>query len=173
MTKQAFDKIAEGLREARDMVAADTSAEAVEQLSAEIYAETNNGNLIRWCPPKLANDATTTLRALLAERDALRAQASDILAENDALRFTLNNANAALATARAEGYAAGQEDMRERAAGDVDCGCENREIVMARLESQGARPASYLCHHGDVCCALQAAMIRDLRIKTEPKEPGA
>jgi hypothetical protein len=159
MTKQAFDKIAEGLREARDMVAADTSAEAVEQLSAEIYAETNNGNLIRWCPPKLANDAAATLRALLAE--------------NDALRFTLNNVSASANSARAEGYAAGQEDMRERAAGDVDCDCENREIVMARLESQGARPASYLCHHGDVCCALQAAMIRDLRIKTEPKEPGA
>lgn len=35
------------------------------------------------------------LRALLAERDALRAELADVLAENDAARFQLNNALAA------------------------------------------------------------------------------
>jgi hypothetical protein len=42
-----------------------------------------------------------------AENDALRAEVASILAENDALRFTLNNANAALrqAVERARGEA--------------------------------------------------------------------
>lgn len=52
----------------------------------------------------------------------------------------------------------------ESAARDVDCVCDIRDAVLARLESQGHRRASYLCSHGDVCCALQAAAIRALPV---------
>lgn len=55
--------------------------------------------------------------------------------------------------------AARREGMEE-AAQLVDCGCDIREAVLARLESQGEKRASYLCSHGDVCSALQAAVIR-------------
>ncbi len=71
------------------MTAPDTSREAMERLidgapqpdSPEAYAS------FGW--PAAACDM---LRALLAERDALRAEYSALLAENDALRFMLNNA---------------------------------------------------------------------------------
>lgn len=59
---------------------------------------------------------------------------------------------AMLAQARREGM--------EEAAQEVDCGCDIRDAVLARLESQGEKRASYLCTHGDVCSALQAAAIR-------------
>jgi hypothetical protein len=55
---------------------------------------------------------------------------------------------------------AARRDERAACAAEVDCGCDNREAVLARLESQGEKRASYLCTHGDVCCAIQAAAIR-------------
>jgi hypothetical protein len=55
---------------------------------------------------------------------------------------------------------AARREEREACAAVVDCGCDNREAVLARLESQGEKRASYLCTHGDVCCAIQAAAIR-------------
>jgi len=55
---------------------------------------------------------------------------------------------------------AARRDEREANAAEVDCGCDIRDAVLARLESQGAKRASYLCSHGDVCCAIQAAAIR-------------
>jgi hypothetical protein len=58
---------------------------------------------------------------------------------------------------RAEVEAARREE-REACAAEVDCGCDNREAVLARLESQGEKRASYLCAHH--CSALQAAAIR-------------
>lgn len=64
-----------------------------------------------------------------------------------------------LAAALAQVEAARREE-REACAAVVDCGCDIREAVLARLESQGEKRASYLCSHGDVCCALQAAAIR-------------
>ena len=61
-------------------------------------------------------------------------------------------------------YKRGAEAMREAAAQEADCGCASREMVLARLESQGERQARYLCTHGDTCCATQAAAIRALPI---------
>jgi len=58
---------------------------------------------------------------------------------------------------KARERAARREGMEE-AAKEVDCGCDIREAVLARLESQGEKRASYLCTH--VCSALQAAAIR-------------
>ena len=55
---------------------------------------------------------------------------------------------------------AARRGEREACAAVVDCGCIGREAVLARLESQGEKRASYLCTHGDVCCAIQAAAIR-------------
>ena len=55
---------------------------------------------------------------------------------------------------------AARRDEREANAAVVDCGCVGREAVLARLESQNEKRASYLCTHGDVCCAIQAAAIR-------------
>lgn len=52
----------------------------------------------------------------------------------------------------------------EAAAREVDCGCGIRDAVLERLESHGHKRASYLCSHGDVCCALAAAAIRALPI---------
>jgi hypothetical protein len=55
---------------------------------------------------------------------------------------------------------AARREAREACAAVVDCGCIGRNAVLARLESQGEKRASYLCTHGDVCCAIQAAAIR-------------
>ena len=66
----------------------------------------------------------------------------------------------ALAPILAAQVEAARREEREACAAVVDCGCDNREAVLARLESQGEKRASYLCTHGDVCCAIQAAAIR-------------
>ena len=58
--------------------------------------------------------------------------------------------------------AATRREGIEAAAKEVDCGCDIRDAVLARLEAQGQKRASWLCQHGDVCCALQAAEIRTL-----------
>ena len=65
------------------------------------------------------------------------------------------------AEVEAEKVAARREALEE-AAKEVDCGCAIRAAVLERLEAQGQKQASYLCQHGDVCCALQAAEIRAL-----------
>lgn len=64
----------------------------------------------------------------------------------------------ALLDERDAAYARGVEN----AAAEVDCGCQPRDMVLARLESQGPRKASYLCSHGEACCAINAAGIRAL-----------
>jgi outer membrane murein-binding lipoprotein Lpp len=74
----------------------DTSSEAVEQVAA-------------WCEDGSHRIAASTLRALLAERDALRTDMETL----QSINTELVNEHEAI---RAEGYAAGQEDMRERAA---------------------------------------------------------
>lgn len=53
-----------------------------------------------------------------------------------------------------------RKEEREACAQEVDCGCAARADVLARLATDGEKRASYLCVHGDVCCALQAAAIR-------------
>jgi hypothetical protein len=73
----------------------DTSREAVERLIANISDKTEAGGFLHWRASSIA-----TLRALLAERDAARAELADVLAENDALRFFLKNALADIAAAR-------------------------------------------------------------------------
>jgi hypothetical protein len=55
---------------------------------------------------------------------------------------------------------AARRDEREANAALIDCGCDNRDAVLARLESKGERYAAYLCQQGSACCALQAATIR-------------
>jgi len=94
-------KIAESVREG-DFVGAtqvaktiaDTSRKAVEELIVTLYDQTNGGGVLRWCEPDVANDAAATLLVLFAERDAARAELSDVIAENDALRFVLGNMRA-------------------------------------------------------------------------------
>jgi len=73
---------------------ADTGHEAVERLIVRLYDQTNGGGVLRWCEPDVANDAAATLLVLLAERDAARTELTDVLAENDALCFVLNNLRA-------------------------------------------------------------------------------
>lgn len=51
----------------------------------------------------------------------------------------------------------------EEAAAEVDCGCAARQDVLARLATDGHKRSSYLCPHGDACCALAAAAIRALK----------
>jgi hypothetical protein len=55
---------------------------------------------------------------------------------------------------------AARRDEREANAALIDCGCDNRDAVLARLESRGERYAAYLCQQGSACCALEAATIR-------------
>jgi hypothetical protein len=83
----------------------DTSTEAVERLAEAHDRLAEKGSVGLY--PAWHRQRATTLGALRAERDALRAEVANILAENDALRFTLNNANAALrqAVERARGEA--------------------------------------------------------------------
>lgn len=73
-----------------------------------------------------------------------------------------------VAAREAAAWAAGAAAMREEAAADVDCGCDQRDVVLARLESQGHKRASYLCQNGDICCALQAEAIRHLPLPPMP-----
>jgi len=151
----------------------DTSTEAVERLAAfhslsvdRYDAEEESG--LKACAAMTA----TTLRALAAERDALRAEVAS-------LRLTLGGKTFGAdvpepigcpmpgacsqvkeikrlrqAVERARGEAL------EDAAAEVDCGCDIRSAVLDRLASDGEKRASYLCTHGDVCCAIQAAAIR-------------
>lgn len=44
----------------------------------------------------ISDGKDVVIKQVEAERDALRAQLTDVLAENDAVRFQLNNANATL-----------------------------------------------------------------------------
>lgn len=85
----------------------DIGREAVEHLAAEIAAgcaamdEHGEQRLDPLTAPVAVDPmvllhASAVLRALLAERDVLRAELADVLAENDAARFQLNNALAAL-----------------------------------------------------------------------------
>lgn len=69
----------------------------------------------------------------------------------------------ALAPILAARVAAARREGIEAAAKEVDCGCDIRDAVLERLEAQGQKRASWLCQHGDVCCALQAAEIRTLK----------
>lgn len=84
-------------------------------------------------------DATSGARACAGVVERLPLPAADALAR-------------ALDAARAE--------EREACAQEADCGCAARADVLARLATDGEKRASYLCVHGDVCCALQADAIR-------------
>lgn len=91
----------------------------------------------------------------------------DLDATLDALEAALS-VPAEVAAIRAEAFKAGAEAMREAAAQDTDCGCAVRGAVLARLAEAGHKRASYLCPHGDVCCALQAAAVRALPLPDSP-----
>jgi hypothetical protein len=67
---------------------------------------------------------------------------------------------AALAPFVAAREAAAAEAMREACAAEMDCGCAARPDVLARLAEAGRKRASYLCPHGDVCCALASVDLR-------------
>lgn len=62
----------------------------------------------------------------------------------------------------AAAYKAGQEDMRERAAQDVECGCDNAWKVVCHHPSSAAR--WNLCGRNP-CGAISAMGIRELPIK--------
>jgi hypothetical protein len=124
------------------MTKTDTSANAVERLAYAMEAriiETYGGHgTVLERPDDDCNAAAATLRALLAERDEARADARE-------------------AAARREGI--------EAAANEIDCGCDIRDAVLERLEERGLRSAPWLCRHGNLCCALQAAEIRTLKLE--------
>ena len=66
----------------------------------------------------------------------------------------------ALAPILAAQVKAARREEREACAALIDCGCDIRDAVLARLESKGERYAAYLCQQGSACCALQASAIR-------------
>ena len=51
------------------------------------------------------------------------------------------------------------ESMREKAAQNVDCGCECRPMVLMAL-TNSVRAASNCCTSSNVCAAVEAAQIR-------------
>lgn len=56
---------------------------------------------------------------------------------------------------------AARREEREAIARDVDCGCDVKPIVLAKLASHGEREAWRCCgQHYDACLAIQAAAIR-------------
>lgn len=100
----------------------------------------------------MADDAVhDALHDLLSmdQRDEVR---PDVLEAIRALPIDTTALDRLLAEAR--------EEERAKIAADVDCGCAARPDVLARLAADGEKRASYLCQHGDVCCAIQAASIR-------------
>lgn len=94
------------------------------------------------------NDIVERLR-FMGEVNAVGKRSTAALAADEIERL-----RAAVAAAWREGI--------EAAANEIDCGCDNRDEVLARLEARDRTRASWLCRHGDVCCALQAAEIRTL-----------
>jgi len=146
----------------------DTSAEACERLAAELCARWDDV----WEFLKVREQAAATLRALAAERDAMLTPRGYVTCAHCGGQNGWIEADMAVEVERrcAAAYAErdrlaamlaqARRDGMEEAAQEVDCGCDIREAVLARVESQGEKRASYLCPHGDVCCALQAAAIR-------------
>jgi hypothetical protein len=122
-----------------------TSPEAVERL-----AHFHSLSVDRYCANEesglkaCAHMTAATLRALLAERDALRAQASDILAENDALRFTLNNVKADVTRLRRSWLATIQTENSCPATGggclSKRCGCIEEMEMLMREDDARALP---------------------------------
>lgn len=94
---------------------------------------------------------TADIRTALAEIERLQADVHDY-------RKTLDAWNKAdrddLRSARAAGYAAGQRDMRERAASTMDCDCPSTVTT---------------CIFGD-CSREDASNVRELPILPEPQE---
>ena len=58
------------------------------------------------------------------------------------------------------------EAMREKAAQNVDCGCECRPMVLMAL-TNSVRAASNCCTSSTVCAAVEAAQIRAIPIEGE------
>ena len=58
------------------------------------------------------------------------------------------------------------EAMREKAAQNVDCGCECRPMVLMAL-TNSVRAASNCCTSSNVCAAVKAAQIRAISIEGE------
>ena len=99
-------------------------------------------------------DVPAVQRAAADEIERLRAECQRLAGE-------VSRAHKDALTWMERAVAARREGI-EAAATEVDCGCDIRDAVLERLEAQGQKRASYLCQHGDVCCALQAAEIRAL-----------
>ena len=74
-----------------------------------------------------------------------------------------------VAAREAAAEARGREAGLREAAAEVDCGCAARQDVLARFATDGHKRASYLCPHGDACCALAAAAIL-ARIEEAPHD---
>lgn len=172
------------------MTQIDTSAEAVERLAAEATSEARDVDVAAtlrapvvdrmrardevagWAGVAAGKD--DVIHKLKADLDHLAAICRDLIkAGNDWESRLLQVEDDIVGTYHpefgtfwrddGEGYRLLKQARREgmeEAAQLVDCGCDIREAVLARLESQGEKRASYLCPRGDVCCALQAASLR-------------
>jgi hypothetical protein len=153
----------------------DTTSEAVERLAAECEQQApaiydDSAGVSTRCGHHRATAAT--LRALAAERDAaVLARAEAIVALNNRDRERMQaerearKAEAERDALRAEVAArveAARREGIEAAAAQSDCGCASRQDVLARYAEAGHKRASYLCSHGDACCALNAIAIRAL-----------
>lgn len=119
------------------------------------------------------------IRSLAAERDAWHTAIYDALTEwhdpprddetpKAALRRLVHTEILAaldpvVSRPAADMVAQARRDALEKAAREIDCGCDIRAAVLERLERQGERKAGWLCPKGNACCALQSAAIRALK----------
>jgi hypothetical protein len=156
------------------MTEPDTSREAGEKITEAMYQTVGlvlrndlgfNMAAAGWLCPE---DARALLaRAEAAERAAARWKRG---AEEHGGRYweaRYRDEAEAAKTAHAAGFRAGAEAMREAAAQDADCGCPERDAVLAAKPKSAAR---WQACGREPCGALTAADIRALPLP-EPQEP--
>jgi hypothetical protein len=155
----------------REIIAERLEKEAESLMMAEALAAAGRDGAGFRLAAQYAAKTAEQMAALLVEREALRADVETLQGINTEM---LNEHEAAIATARAEGWQAGQEDMRERAAQVAD-GVPYKERYrmwpwwINRDGSEGNRSNdSDIVQHADKI----AIHIRALPLTPAPQEPG-